>query len=58
MKATTNYTVGMTVKLDDFGTVREYRIVKSLYSGELQLQSAGVIGFTATPEWLDANKLS
>lgn len=53
----TTYQKNQTVKLDDFGTIRDYRIVKILPNGDLALQSAGVACFTASVEWVNANKL-
>jgi len=50
--------VGDKVKLDDYGKVREYKLIKKKYNGEFNLQSPGVINFDASPEWIIKNMIT
>lgn len=53
---TTKLKINQNVKLDDFGTIRNYRIVKIINS-EYYLQSPGVVCFTASEKWIIENEI-
>ena len=48
--------VGDKIKLDDYGTLRTYTLVKKKYDGSFNLQSAGTISFDASIEFINKNK--
>ena len=61
MKAT-EMKVGNKIKLEDgfnnngMPVVREYTIKKAIAAGEYYLVASGVIGFTASEDWLVTNQ--
>jgi hypothetical protein len=48
--------VGDKIKLDDYGTLRTYTLVKKNYDGSFNLQAAGTICFDGSIEFINKNK--
>jgi hypothetical protein len=48
--------VGDKIKLEDYGTLRTYTLVKKNYDGSFNLQASGTISFDASIEFINENK--
>ncbi len=53
----TNLKVGSIVKINDFGIVKSYTLVKQNTNGDFNLQAAGTISFDASVKWINENSI-